>query len=481
MSFFKKKTSSADANRSKNGSVAKRGQMEMLASSEGTTQLAFGLRWVSVVTSGGRPAAIKVVKQNKGTHLLYRGQQFGFGTAPADVIKADPPVSIFPAAAVAARQFGGNAIHAIKIGDGEYWFAVIRNGQPTSDDDFIRADSDSVIVQEVERVVNTAHEEGTSYEIYTNLDLHDLGPIKRNSAEDLLMAAISDDDVMTLIPKKSVIDVPKPIMYAIIAVFSLIAVSKGWEYKKKVEAQKLAEANRPLPSEPPEIAWGRAISDWEQTKAKPDPNGLVKVRQSLGEVPVSWYGWDLDVAVCNAGEINVAAKKRIWSCLASYKKTKLSKTNEEMSKLVPENWSLSYSPMDKLNANWSIQDDSEPIKISELQPSIVHLTETASVIQKLLPTFNQVSGFAFANVEIPAPKKPDGTAYGPDPLINGFKSANLTLDGPLRSIDKLSQAGLPILWTSISLRSPSIEKLDPGINTSALTANASGVIYAKDK
>ena len=496
MELFKKKPKVADRNRL---------ELELVSGDSNDVHLAFGLQWSSIVAQGsGRDSAIKLVKQRKATHFLYRNQQVGFGVIDLKKNSHATQGQIYPAAQVAARQYGGDAIHVIKVGEGEYWLGLINNSQPTSVDQFIFADNDSVVVEEAQRIIDAGRDEGKTYSVYTNLTHHNFGMVRRNSVEDLLMATGSVEDAMEALPRGGSLNLPKPVLYSILVVAALIAAQSAWKYKVKQDEAKAARLALPAAGEPPEVAWARAVTKWESTKAKARVDGLLAIRETVGSIPVRWNGWNLSGAKCSAGELTTGARvaavpptspasgatepvgmvgsQRTWSCTASYDRSKVGSFNKDMEGVIPKGWNVRFMPLNKMQATWSITEMAEPLKIAELKTIRYHLVDTVSKLQKVAPGFSQDMNVAFAPVAIPAPKKPDGTAYAADPTASGLQSAEVAFKGPLRSMDHLTQAGIEADWTSISITAATGAPADKsaGINQSALTAEVTGVIYAKN-
>ncbi len=137
--------------------------------------LAFGVSWRTVASrSSTRSDAVKIARGGGATHLVHSVQQFGYGNVPAETAPAG--TRIFAAARVAARQHGGDAIYALKIfPDGnEYWFAVVRGGQPSSIDRVILSDNDMDLIEAARKEIESGLEDDITYAVFTNLEDHDL-------------------------------------------------------------------------------------------------------------------------------------------------------------------------------------------------------------------------------------------------------------------------------------------------------------------
>ena len=485
MAFFKRKT------------VARsRGKIELLSNESGTVQLAFGLQWTPIVSTGGKPVAVKLAKDNGATHLILIGQQVGYGAiAPAP----DEGSIVFPAAQVAAHQFGGDALHVYKIQDGEYWLACIRNNQPTSIDQFIRASNDSVVLEQAERIVSSALEDHVAYQIFTNLELHSFQVATRCGPEELLLAASQGGESLEAIPKTS-FSIPKPVLIATSVAVALIGAQSGYKYYKKQQAIKAALANMPAEDEPSSVAWGRVMKQWAKTKAEPKSDGFREVRQSIGELPAKWKGWSLLSAGCVAGEVQhtdaaalaangsqraspLGPNTRQWSCEATYERSKHGAVNTEIVNGIPSNWVVIFHPLNSMSVKWTVAQNVELIDVSKLQPPKFHFIETVSKLQSIAPIFPQDIGLTFTPLSVPAPKKSDGKPYPPSTAVSAIQAAPLVVKGPLRSIDMLMESNLPVDWNKLSLSigiDPATKQSGGSINQSPIVAEVSGVVYAKD-
>ena len=454
--------------------------------------IAFGVSWRAVASrSSGRADAVKHARAGGATHLISTLQQFGYGLVPSDV-----PAStrVYAAARVAARQHGGDAIYALKIFEGEYWFAVIRGGQPSSIDRVIMSDNDMDLITAAREEIENGVEDKVTYTIYTNLEGHDLGEKARGlTAADLLMAASGDEDVLLPLPKKSG-QIPTPVVAAVGIAVVVVLASKGWGYYQEKERQRLARLNQGA-EVPPEQAWAAVTQAWANQHRAPDPKGLAAVRVSLGSVPLVWGGWDLQTATCNAAmapaapvvpgvvqAIAPAAKPQgdqPWACTAVFNRTATGRLNREMKDIVPAGWNVQYRGLDTIVASWSVAQAAQPFRFENLRSQEFHQVETISRLQKLQPSFGQVGDIAFLPVEFTPPRKGDGTAMPIVPSVPQIRSATFTLKAPLRSVDALIEEGVDAEWQQITVTFKKAEGSQASLKSSALTADVKGVLFAK--
>ena len=129
--------------------------------------------------------------------------------------------------------------------------------------------------------------------------------------------------------------------------------------------------------------------------------------------------------------------------------------------------------------SWSVTQAAQPFRYEALRSVEAHMVETISRLQKLSAAFGQVGEVAFVPVEIPPPRRNDGTAVPMVASVPQLRAATFTLKAPLRSVDALIDAGVEADWQQLSMyfKRADGEKVD--IKTSALTADLKAVIYAK--
>lgn len=477
MAFFKKKTKSNQDS----------GRLPLVVAVDEHEQkaMAFGVSWRAVASrSSTRADAIKIARSGGATHLISSLQQFGYGLVPADA--APVGTRVFAAARVAARQHGGDAIYALKLfpEGNEYWFAVIRGGQPSSIDRVIMSDNDMELIDAARKEIESGLEDDISYAVFTNLEDHELSDKARGlTAQDLMLAASGEEDVLQPLPKKTG-EIPKPVI-AVVGVAVLLAVgNKGWGMYQEKERKRLARLNASV-EEPPEQAWARAMQVWADGHRAADPQGLAAVRVSLGSVPLVWGGWEVQSATCTAvppaaGQPGVATQgDRRWGCSATYTRSQFGRVNREMKQSTPEGWTVQYKGLETLVGSWNVTHAAQPFKFEALRSIESHMVETISRLQKLSAAFGQVGDITFVPVEIKPPRKGDGTAVPMVASVPQVRAATFTLKAPLRSIDALIDAGVEADWLQINMyfKRADGEKVD--IKTSALTADVKAVIYAK--
>lgn len=469
MNFFKPKNKTATSGKA----------VELTFDQNEKNALAFGLQWRSLVTNDARQTGIGMARAQGATHYLFRGQQIGFGVVEAKYsLHLAGGASIFPAAQVAARMFGGDGLFVLRVSEGEYWLALIRNGSPTSSDAFLANSNDHEALTLARAQIAEISSENASIVVYTNLENHALpGTVRFTSIEDILIGASHNEDRLQPMPKAEM-SIPMPLLM-VIGVSLLTMVGKQgmdwWADKKRME---LAALNR-VDKEDPAITWARALAEWEATKLAPNVNGLVTAREALGALPVIWDGWLLRVAKCTAAPLGSPAAVRPWTCSATYgRSNSASKYNRDMAPAIPKGWSVVFTPLQTMQVSWSLEQAIAPLVIAELKPPSFHNIETSSVFQSLLPALGTDMSFSFVPVTIPVPLDAEGLALPPDKLASSLREAVINISAPLRSIDVIAERNIPADWTSIGISVG--QGLTPNLKASAIAAEITGIIYAKN-
>lgn len=446
--------------------------------------IAFGVTWRAIASRNvSQSDALKAARAAGASHLITSVTQFGFGTLASDAPRV---ATLYAAARVAARQHGGDGIYALKLFEGEYWFAVIRGGQPSSTDRIILADNDVELIEAVQSEIRSGVEDGTAYTVYTNLEDSGFHEPRSLDAADLLMAVGSEDDVLQPMPSKRR-QIPVPVIVAIVGAALAGGANKGWEFYKEKERQRLLLLNQ-VADEPPEQAWARATKAWADQHRSADPQGLAAVRVSLGKVPLVWGGWNLQTGVCSAldpaapaagAPVQAGTPDRRWSCVATYMRGQAGRLNRDMKSDVPPGWSVQYRGLDTIIGTWTVTQASQAFNFDGVRSVDHHLVETVSRLQRLQPAFSQVADLNFAPVEITPPRKADGTVVPTVASTPVLRMASFALKAPLRSVDALIDAGIDADWQQISVAVTTDQNTKPGLKSSALTADVKAQIYAK--
>lgn len=462
----------------------KSSRAELLSSHDGLKAIAFGLTWRSVATGGGKDAAVKLVRRGRATHWIYRGQQIGSAVIPGK--PADLPLSIYPASLVAAKHFAGDSVYVVQI-DGQqddstaaYWICLIRNGSPTSTDRFVEGVDDAQALAMARQVAAPLQSDGVSLTFFTNIENSGIDDVRAISLEELLDVALLDEDKLQVVPKAP-LSIPKPVL-AVLGLAVVFLAGKNlldiWDDRKRA---RLAESNMVV-DEDPAIAWTRAIEQWRKSVSGPNSDGLVAVRTSLAELPVSWDGWILQRSQCSRQPADASHSDRSvtsWSCSANYVRSKVGILAREMASRVPSQWQVTFTPINQMQLNWSVEAPLVVLDLERLRSVQHHHIETVSTLQAFSAALAEDAPFSFSPVKLTAPVTSAGVPFPPDERVTRLVEAPISIRGPLRSVDALVHARLDVSWESLALSyTPANPQVN--INVSAITAEATGVMYANN-
>lgn len=493
MSIFKSKSSTTLPKR-------KPMELELRMGPDERFVLAFGMQWSPIVTANGEQVALSMARKRRATHYMYAQQHVGVGQIPAKLVP-DKLTPIYSAANIVAHQFGGNAIHVIKVTDNEYWICQIRNSHPSGVDRFIYADSDAPVLEEAERIYQAAETEGLTLDVYTNIEYHRFSKARTNNIHDMCLACAANPQDPVVAVSRADVKVPKPVLVILAAALLVFGGQRLWQYQKVREAASKA-APQMVPDEPAEVAWDRAVKTWRKTLVHPDKDSYKTVRQAMDKIPVQFHGWWLTTATCAADKVKdtETEKDRAWSCSASYLRSPTGKLAKDISTLTPAGWSVSFTPLNVMTGSWQVRVPVKPIDFATLDKVDKTLITSISNLQRIQSTVEGEPTLAFTAMVIPPPLKRNGTPYTerPDLGIEAFSSA-IVINAPLRTMDTLVAQDIPVEWTAIRIelvKDGAVEKpsdqaivvpgseLNRGVppsNKSALRANITGVIYANNK
>jgi len=471
MKFFEQRQE-----RKAKASKAKALPIVLMSDEAGVKGLAFGLQWRSVVTSGGRAAAIAMASAGGGTHFIFRGQQLGFGTLPVKNVVL--PARIYPAAVIVAQQQVGDCLFVMRTGDDEFWVALVRNGAPTAADHYFVQATETQALDLAHQIQEDMSADDVHVSVFTNIEDHGFESAKGASIEEILDGAVGDIELLEPLPKRKS-SIPMPVL--LIAGIAIAGLSANYGYKYWVAKKAKQELQAAPVDEADDSVWSKTLAEWQTGIPRADRNGIQMVRRSIADVPVNWFGWALNGVTCamDASAPKKQEPDRIWQCKASYTKTSSGLLNREMEGKAPSGWTLTFLPLTGLTAQWDIKLPIRTIDVALLKTQKAHLVGTASILQSLAPAMSKSVEFAFKPISIGNPKKLDGTAYMPTKAIAGLTRTAISIQGPLRTIDATIEADLDVVWRALSV---TVEANDSKLTlqTSGLTGELKGEIYANN-
>ena len=468
--FIKAKSAKSSAKSSSVDAVA----VELVANEAGTVYVGFGLRWRTLVTSGGREAAQKMAQKAKATHFIFRSQQVGYGVLPSQANG-----ELYPAAILAAKTHAGAAIFALTLGNGQYWFAVVRNGQPTNTDEVRSNLTDSEAVAQIRAL--TQQFDGEAFAIFTDIPNSGLEGKKDFTVHDIFDVVQTKNDQLEKIQVNKQ-RIPKPLLYAVLFAAVVLAGQFGYGRWKAYQIQKAREANQVV-EESPETAWAPVLATFLRTTPKPNGTSVVEIRRSLSRLPVIWSGWSLTGARCQAAvELN-AKKDRPWSCQCSYDRGRIADTSEQIQKKVKAydpSFGVAFPSIVTMTISWSVNHHEQSLELTDLVEPMSTTIKVASLLQGFLPALSARPEFKMVPFELPPPKRQDGKPHPKPVSIPDLFKGDINLKGPLRSIDAVTQKLNYVEWDSVGLiadtKSDAAQK---GLVASSLSVEANGKVFGK--
>lgn len=449
-------------------------EVELYANEDGSAFIGFGLRWRTQVTSFGRDAAQKMAKAANATHFIFRVQQVGYGLLPKQF-----DGKVYPAALLAAKSHLGCAIFAMSLGDGQYWFAVVRNGQPTNTDEVVSELHDE---QAVARIRSLEQQfEGESIAIFSDIRNSGIAAQRVFTLHDLFdVVRVEDDQLQKLKNKQG--NIPKPLMYAAFVAVGIMSVHRGYVEWKEYKLRKDREANKVV-EEQPELAWEPVVATFLNSTPKPNAKAIVEMRRVLAGLPVLWSGWVLAGARCQAPGDLGPKKSRLWSCQGSYERGRVADTSEQILKKVKARvpqWGVAFPTINTMVVSWTVSQQEQSIQLTDLGDPNNITIQVASQLQGYFPALSTRPEFKMMPYELPPPKRQDGTPHPKPASVPVLFKGDLTLKGPLRSIDAMTQQLTGIEWLSLGLvlndKSPAGQK---GLTISSLNVELTGKVFGK--
>ena len=450
------------------------GLVQLVDDGTGSVLIAFGLRWRTLVTTGGRDAAQKLAQTAKATHYLFRSQQVAYGALPKEA-----QGQIFPASLLAAKANAGVAIFALTLAEGQYWFAVVRNGQPTNTDEVVSGLAEH---QAVARIRSIAQQfDGEVISVFADIRNSGIDGQKEFTLHDIFDVVRTDDDRLLKLQNKQSTN-PKPIMYATLVAVALLGTQRGYSEWKDYQKRK-ADAENRVVEESPEVAWAPVLATFLNGTPSPNVKAIVEIRRSLSRLPVVWAGWSLTGARCQAAETVNAQKQRPWSCQASFDRGRVADTSAQILKRinthVPE-WIVTFPSINTLVITWPVSHTEQSIELADLGDPNSITIKIASQLQDYFPALSARPEFKMAAFELTPPLRKDGKPHPKPATIPVLFKGDLALKGPLRSIDAMTQQLSDVQWDSVGLvfdgRSSPSQK---GLTTSALNVELIGKVFGK--
>ena len=367
----------------------------------------------------------------------------------------------------------------LELGEGVYWLAMVRNGQPTNTDEVLSESDDAQAMARVRQLV--AQFEGEVITVFTDIANSGFDNLKFFTLHDLFEIVRTNDDRLVRVAKTNQA-LPKPVLIVAGVGIGLLAVQRGYMEWKSYQVAK-ANASAIVVEEAPEVAWSRVVRAFLGATPKPNPQLFLAIRKSLSDVPVVWSGWTLSGARCQASAQLNEKSERPWTCQASYERGRVALTSREIREQVMTRnpaWSVGFASVNTMQLSWALQQQEKAIELADLVEPTANALRNMSVLQEFFPVLAGKPEFKFVPLGLPVPKRTDGQPHPKPATVPNIVRAELTLKGPLRSMDAIAAELKSVQWDSMGLVADA--KADPGQKGAAgssLMAELNGKVYGK--
>lgn len=453
----------------------------VVAANENSQQaLVFGLMWQSIVDDKSRQEAVQIARQRGATHTTSQGLQSGFALVlPGDI---RPGEKLYAASRIAARKYGGDALFVVMLSSDLHWLALVRNGQPSAQDQLFASAEEAC--EAARQIFDGLQSDGVHLKVYS--DEENLGISSAVPFEQITLMEAVDDSSEPLVAIKPR-QLPVRVVVGVVAIALLMLGFKGYDiYRAKQRAKAIALANA---AEGNSVkVWEQAVADWAATITTARGTGISQAREALTQkMPAAWNGWILEQAGCVAAQATPApapggASKRMWTCNARYVPGPAASVTRELEATKPAGWSMSYPNLSLALASFSLIEETKSLIPDQLNTVAHHQVETISTLQPLRPALSEDIPFVFEVVPVPPPLDRNGVAIAPPPEIPTFRRLNLSVKGPLRSLDAVFASPVEVDWTELRLTSVQAypdSPIESGLTISAVSAEAKGTLYAR--
>lgn len=449
-SIFGKRSASSGSAKAGKGARGS-GNSQLLADPAGSSAvLVFGAGWRTMVSSKSTKAAAKqLIKSYRPSHFVIHQHLVGYallqGKLP-DKFAGE----LYSAALLASKLHTGPTLYLMTLGEGQYWMALTRNGLPTATDEVFREESSAKAVLRARNFL--AQFEGEFIVVYTDIETSAFEATRPFSLVDLFEVPRAKEDLFEAYKQSA--SLPKPVMYGMIALCGVILAQKGWDYYKRTYTVR-DQGIVTVQDDPPEVAWGRAIQEFERTLVKPAALAdYTMLRGELLELPVLLKGWSLYGMRCERSDIHETAKRK-WACNATYKRGGFGLTSKDLqqeAKSILVDKQLTFPDLETAVVSWSKVSGLEKIKLADLPLVSDIQMDVMAHLQRAESGMSDRPSLAFIPLELTPPRRQDGTVYAPIDTVPALSQSTLTLRGSLHTMDYLASRIPGFGWKSFGVQ-----------------------------
>jgi hypothetical protein len=455
-------------------------QVTLLPGTAGQT-FVLGLKWKRIVTGSSNPAegmdvARKTAAEGKSGHMLVdrdatgKVRSVGHGS-----LGKKAPAKVLSLAVAFARQFKqiDKAMIALRLpgtdeGEALVWVCGVSDGVVYQNTDVVVRSS--AVMEQISRM--TGRFESGTVEFYGDF-LDESHPM---SQSDLMGWALSNEEECRLQKVGVNFSVPRPVRIGVGGLLAILVVQHGFDWFHSYREAKLraAEAALRTADMTPQEVWAKSVSTWLSTSDVAPPTTLEDLFQTVGQISFDVVHWKLQGLECTRSGAR-------WNCKATYNRDEVARA-DSMSFLaaLPRGWDVTWTGLNAADVKFSVACRSAKFDLKHAPKVDEIYLPLLSKLQRYSKAFTKREGSvlgSFGAVEIPMPKRSDGTAYVVDPklLKPTIMVAPVSLSGPLRSMFLLMDQ--PISWNSVALKVDM--KAEASVSTSALVVDElKGDVYA---
>lgn len=449
---------------------------ELVEVDSGQVLVAFGMRWRTLVKAGGKEAAQQIASKAGSTHFILAQHQIGYTKVNKGIERP-----IYPALLLVAKTNSGSGVYSMTLSqeEGCYWFATVRAGLPGGVDEVVSGLSTADAIKRIRALESQFVDESPAVftdirqagiEGQRNFSIHDVFDVVRGDAERLLKV------------KSGQSALPKPLVIVGGVLVALFVADKAYDaYNEKMRREAM-DRNR-VADLSPEEAWAPVVKKFEETNAVAGIEALAQVRQSLGSMPALLWGWKLYASRCQASEL--IAGKQSWGCQATYERLPVGITAKQMSDRIAtssfKSLVITYPTSSTMQASWALSIQTKSITLDGLQDVKPVQIDTLSELQLAFPILAARPELSLTEIQLPAPLKQDGSPQPKPASLPLVFEGNVSIKGPLRSIDVLVPKLGHVTWNSIGMQiEPMADAQQKGITSSAILVEANGKVLAKE-
>lgn len=426
------------------------------------SRLIFGMQWQALVDAKAKSAARKVASARKATHYLLSIDGSRVSESLGTVVLKGPAklpkgMAAYSAAQAFARQHPQGIVCLVaRLTDELVWLVAARAGNVLAKTDIVTSEAEALeIVEELQQ---------RHGEVLTLVHAAALDDV---SVDDL--AQHLNDQTRLVQLGFSLSSVPKPFVIGFWILVALIGAREAHTHWRKYDdARRLRELS--AMGVDPQLAWAEALENFTRANPMTSPVAFSGVIASILDVPLRIDRWKLKRTDCQSAGGQ-------WLCSAEYVRGPLG-TSQAFDAARPKHWRVSWSPLNRAVATFTVQGGFNPIDLKTLPELKTVESETITRLQRIEPAFLSIVTKPPVPVPVPPPTNDAGQVV---PLPQGglqLKEVDVAFSGPLRSAllidDEISRR---IAWKNVSVQVA--ENAEVGLKASQLVAQLKGTIYAK--